>query len=240
MSFNRAARILLAGGCCSLVVALHGCGGAASTPASFQGGSGDNPMDGGTVENDGNVMTLNVNADGTAIDEIAITTASGGQERVLFDDTIASDVAVPRSIETEAGNSFSFDRMTSSVQLTTVLPLSSTPTTFSFGGLPDDLPIFTRARNQTLDVGDCSAIRDSVDSFCDFFIANEAASKEQLIQLATDLAQDQVDASLAPFVPGFVSNVINDFFDTLGLVCDAWTEMRDGTVETTAVDPCAS
>lgn len=221
------------------LLGVAGCG-PGETPATLEPGTGANPLDGATISDDGNTLTFKVSEDGTSLEEVLIDTPEG-TERVAFDDAAESDgVAIPREIETAAGNSFAFNRNTNSAQITTTLPLQTASTTFNVDLDENPFQLNARGVKQEVEEGDCAAIRDSVDEFCDYYQENAESSKDELIEVATELVLAEVDESLAPFVPGVVSAVITDFFDTLTVVCNGWTQMREGTETTPQTDPCDS
>lgn len=219
------------------LVIVVGCG-PGDTPATLQPGTGENALDGAVISDDGNTLTFTVSEDGGSLEAVEIDTPEGA-ERVEFDDAVeAGGVAIPREIDTAAGNSFAFDRDTNSAGVTTTLPFQSTPTTFDVN--LDSNPFELNARSAQQDGGNCEAVRDSIDQFCSFFQESAESKKEDLISVATEIALEQSPDSLDAFVPGVVSDVINDLFNTLDVVCNGWSQMRAGTETTAEVDPCES
>lgn len=225
---------------CSVVAALSiaglaGCGGAA-TPAEFQGGGSANTLDNSVISDDGNTMTISLSDDGTALQAIDISTPDG-DEVVAFRDGTVNGAAVPSQITTARGNSVEIDE-SGTARVTTTLPLQTEPTTFEFevGNNPFER-LAARAGSQNS--SDCEAVRDSIDLFCDFFEANRDASKQELIDVAVELVLPLIDESLAGFVPGLITDLVNDIFETVDVMCNGWSEMRTGTDETVAIDPCS-
>ncbi len=219
------------------LVGLVGCG-TPATPAEFQAGSGDNPLDNAVISDDGNTLMIALSGDGTALQQIDIATSEGDEVIAFRAEPASNGAAVPSQVSTARGNSVEIDD-SGVARITTTLPFQTTSTTFTvdLGENPFER-LAARSAGQTVTEDDCASIRDSIDLFCEFFQANVESTKEELIQVATDIAVSQVDESLAPLVPGFVSDVINDVFDTVGVMCDAWSELRTGTDTTAAVDPC--
>ncbi len=214
---------------------LVGCG-AAATPAEFQGGGGANALDNAVISDDGNTMTIILSDDGTALQSVEISTPEG-DELVAFRNDTANGTAVPSQITTARGNSVEIDE-SGTARVTTTLPLQTEPTTFTFdiGSNPFE-QLSARVASQS--ASDCEGVRDTIDSFCDFFESNGDAAKQELIDVAIELVLLQVDESLAGFVPGLITDLIEDIFDTIEVVCNGWSEMRTGTDETVAVDPCS-
>lgn len=217
------------------IVGLVGCG-ALETPAEFQSGDGANALDNSVISDDGNTMTLSLNAEGTALQAIDISTADG-DELIAFRNDTTNGAAVPSQITTARGNSVEIDE-SGTARVTTTLPLQSEPTTFTFdiGDNPFER-VTARVASQSTD--DCKAVRDSIDSFCDFFEANADAAKQELIDVAVELVLPQVPESLASFVPGLITDLVNDVFETLEVMCDGWSEMRSDINDTVAIDPCS-
>lgn len=217
------------------IVGLAGCG-AAATPAEFQAGGGANALDNSVISDDGNTMTISLNEGGTALQSIDISTPDG-DEVVAFREGTVNGAAVPSQITTARGNSVEIDE-SGTARVTTTLPLETEPRTFTFD-IGDNPFERVTARVASQSSSDCEAVRNSIDSFCEFFEANGDASKQELIDAAIEFALQEFDESLAGFVPNLITDLINDIFETLEVMCNGWSEMRSGTDETVAIDPCS-
>jgi hypothetical protein len=207
----------------------------APTPATFDAGTGDNPLDGGTISNDGRNIVLDLDDGEGRLEGVTISGASDGS--IIFDDP-ADGVIVPRSIETGADNVITISREDETVTVSLSLPVVER---IEFmGQIPPELEVtrdlfLNEDRGPAGMVDTCPVIVDSVDDFCSRFAEKQIAARAEITGFLTDLASEAVGTPVgSDLIVGFVDS----FFDVLQDFCDGWTELRDGTSESTPVDPC--
>ncbi len=226
-------RIIIASTLCATLV---GCGGGAS-PATYQSGSGANPLDGAVVRDGGSDIVLTLNDSGTALEQVAL--GDGTNARTVEFGPPVNNVAVPREITTGGGNStLMIDRDTQSVDIRTTVPIVGEINISA--GIPSELvvtrEIFLPEARDPSGVGDCATVVESVDAFCALFLRREDEARAEIIAFTRQQTQQQLGVGLANNI---VAGFINSFYDTIVDFCDSWTEVRQGTDDTAPVDPCA-
>lgn len=218
----------------SITTALGGC--TQDAPATFQPGSGANPLDGGVISNDGRMMQLNLTPDGTALASVSI---DGGESTIEFGPP-SGGVAVPREIETSGGeSSLSVDRDSEEVTINAVAPLGIGPIS-----LTDELPQELTVTREFLlpddrsgaQAASCQTVVDSVNEFCDLYLANRDASIEEVTEFATGIAERELGNNAAN---GFVESLVRQYYDVLDTFCDGFKELVEPE-EGDPTDLCAS
>lgn len=199
------------------VAGFIGCG-PVETPAVFTPGSGENPLDGGVLQDDG--LTYSFSSEG---EEVDVTAES---RRLLFD--VATGVSIPKEILTLGGHRLQYD--TQSRLITTFANVFGGQT-FVFQA-PEDAELFNGfGRGASQNLTTCSNARDAVDGFCGAFLQNSDQAVDTVVQIALDEARKN---GLPEVAYGIVEGIIREFFGELGLFCEAWDEVRQ------TQDPCSS
>lgn len=209
---------------------LAGCG-ATETPAGFQAGGRENPLDGAVLEDDGVRITLNLTPDGSALSSAVF---SDGRS-LGFDPaaTRALNAVFPQQIMV-GDESVTFDRSAGVADIQVQVPLLG-PYQIS---VPINLgAVLGRSPFQLGGNAQCEEIASSIDNFCGIYEPNSPFALEQAIELATELAREQLGSEMAD---GFVRDKITRFFGVLDDFCEAWTELTEGIPgQTPPVDPCS-
>lgn len=231
---------LFVAGCSLCITALAGCG------PGFQPGPGESPLDGAVINHDGRTILLSLALD---LDSLASATISGndGTRSIQFMEPIGG-VAVPEEIrfdpESCAGNCVGGSCQC--IPASSVLLIDQVTEEVTFlpeltGTLPQELTatrsfLMPEARTPA-HAGDCDEVVESISEFCDRFSANREASLTELTVFALELAEIEMGAS----APGaFIQENIRDCYEVLGIFCDGFTEVVDGTADSDPVDICVS
>ncbi|MCG3137045.1 MAG: hypothetical protein HJJLKODD_00886 [Phycisphaerae bacterium] len=215
-----------------VLISLTGCGG--DSPAAITSGGGSNPLDGAVLSDDGVNFTMELTDDGRNLETI---TGSDGSV-VGFDAELSNStgVAVVNRLTTPSAYEAVFSADRGEVTISGNFPFAGEQTFTTnvgdaFGRILGD----EAARIILQDETDCSQIVTGMDTFCDLYWANRDAALDEVIALARQAA---ADAGIPEIAFGVVDGIITDFFDVLDNVCGAWTQLRQGTESTPAVDPC--
>ncbi len=210
------------------MVCLSGCG-AAETAAEFSGGgTTDNPLEGGVINDDGQAFTMST--DGATLGKVEI---SGGAE-IGFDRglTETSQVAAIDRIVTADGNSAEYDAERQTLTVNANVAGQTISFTTNTGNILDGVFGSSTARTSSQDSTDCETIASSVSAFCDLYSMNAAVAEAEVITLALQVAEDNGIPSL---FFGVVEDLIRDYFKVVADFCNAWDELTGGTDPT---NPC--